>query len=338
MRYLILIIFLTFTACATSNPGHLKGELQALFIPARSDMIYYRSVAQDSWVRSSLDGKNVKRIFASKYGIVDASPDGQTIVLNSKEDKIENRGSALFIYRVMGSDLREVPRPPSGYQFDEAALSPDSTQLAASAKMPYLQGIEEPPYDDTVYLIDVNTLGVKPLKKYPESGQVYHIYWTKDGKKIVNDTLQWNRASKPFQELILERTPLTNTLKIRKEYAESITMYRNDIRYFGNDLRASPILPHTQCGPYKVSAIEGSSDDQDTILRLSDSKSKIDLANIEGRYGGGDCLGPVPLNPTFTSDCNFVVFTLGDDLLMVDIKTRRVTKIGRGSDPVLFPN
>lgn len=125
--------------------------------------------------RVALDGAHKRLVFAGSWSVHDASHDFVTFVLS-------NSNTDLFIGNAGTGELREVEALHG--RFSEGALSPDGRTVAASRHSDFSLPQEQWRDDDTIYLIDVETLRVRTIA--PSSGAwPTRLEWTRDGAAVV---------------------------------------------------------------------------------------------------------------------------------------------------------
>jgi hypothetical protein len=291
-----LFLFISFAASLTgcaSKPGTIKGAMpDARFVESPERRFAY-SEQDKSWSIIGLDGRTHRQLFTGVYSIEDISNDGKTFVLS-------NSHTDLFIATERGRVIREVPEFHG--RLGVAAITPDGKHVAltrhADFDLPQSQWVE----DDSVYLLDTQTLESRQVAKYIHRNQgAFGIAWLDD------EHVRISLFSGPYQkintktgevEIFTEEDPLKTSNRWL-----AITRERKD------------------CGVKIQKRGWGADEGLDIVLKDNTSKR---LVIVEGRKRGfHDYQNTISVG-TFTKDCRYLTFGFGGRLWVVEVDTGKV--------------
>lgn len=154
----------------TEAPGHVENALPNTGFVHDADAVYVAS--PQGLLTVDLDGSHRRPLFPSGLTLVDLSDDGAHFVLRDPEGR-------LVLGDAQGQ-LRAVPLPGL---LGDAALSPDGRQLAVLQLGPVKLERDERASDDTLALVDVQSLAVRTLPA-ERLGAVHTVAFAQDGQSL----------------------------------------------------------------------------------------------------------------------------------------------------------
>ena len=296
---IFLLLLITFSANLTgcaSKPGIIKGAMPSARFVEIPERIYAYSKKDNSWSIIGLDGKTHRQLFTGAYSIEDISSDGQTFVLS-------NSHTDLFIGTERGRVIREVPEFHG--RLGVAAITPDGKHVAltrhADFDFPQSQWVE----DDSVYLLETQTLEYKEVAKYVRKNQgAFGIVWLDD------EHIRINLFSGPYQ-------------KINTKTGEVQIFTEEDPLNTSN--RWLTITGERKDCEVKIQK-RGWGADEGLDIVLKDNTSKR-LIIVEGRKRGfHDYQNTISVG-TFTKDCRYLTFEFEGGKWIVEVDTGKVGPI-----------
>ena len=240
--------------------------------------------------------------------------------------------------------LSEIPLPGTGYQYDMAVLSADGKTIAASTSTPNLYEKGPHVYDDAIYIIPLENGLIKKLKNYWGDAQVSRIYWSLDGKSIINSIVKCPPHPEECKSVHIRRnlktdeseeipndTPFVLPPSLKDKVKKPLGLpWEREQQCEGRTLKAVP-----ESGNCEGSCFKKPHDVRIVVYEKNNSESTV--LTIKNRIESTPHVRPLtPVAPQFTSDCKYIVFNLGDDILVTDRKGNSLFPIGSGGPAYLF--
>ena len=288
------IFSLVFAALAcsldTSNPGVItNAEADTRYVGESSQLIFHSSQGIE---RIRLDGGDRKMLFPDPgLHIEDVSSDWSMFLIG-------NPDTELMIGDVSSGKLRKIVQLDQ--RAGDAVFSPDGSTIAATWHADFSLPQAEWKDDDTIYLIDVDTLAIKILPP-TRTEQPLSIRWSADGFSL------W-----------VVMPPDVGV----DQWITLVDGKRQEVNDPIGPLHSPFVEP--DC-PGKLEVI-----DDGTAIRLSDETGDHILVREEGRERGFHDYLDDFRHVSFTPSCSAVIFDRFGEIWVVEIESGRAGVLAEG--------
>lgn len=302
MKILISALLLAVIGCGGS-PGKIVGAKPNVSFVKDTDALYYFGPGRKlKWIR--IDGSDGREVFVDRYSVLDVSDDGQVFVLGDSDTNI-------YIGDPQSGKTRRISA------FDKRAgalaLSGDGRRLALVKHSDFDRAQSQ--NSDAIYVVDLSDLTYRTITGNTKQ-IVTNLWWSLDAQHL------YARGHENSQIIDMSN----GTRSMIAEIPD------NGLRRRGN------LPPSTSCkrsGKSIKLLGYGGDDGLEIVDKGGVGTTKL---TITGRKRGGHDYLDTIATAGFSPSCEYVVFTFGGSLWVLDVTTSMVGRLIEGSTPFLDPS